>query len=85
MDEATYEQITMRHLGPEVRRAPQPLTAEDIRALRRCAHMSQAVFAHHLNMSPGQLSKLERGAERPTGTTLALLSVIQRKGIEVVL
>lgn len=85
MDQGTYEQITLRHLGPEARQAPQPLTSEEIRALRERAHMSQAVFARHLNMSPGQLSKLERGAERPTGTTLALLGVIQRKGIEVVL
>lgn len=80
-----FEQITLRHLGPEERQAPRPLTAEEIRALREGAHMSQAVFARHLNMSAGQLSKLERGAESPKGTTLALLSAIQRKGIEVVL
>lgn len=85
MDEGTYKQITLRHLGPEARQPPRPLTAEEIRALREQAHMSQAVFARHLNMSAGQLSKLERGAERPTGTTLALLRVIQRRGIEVMM
>ena len=61
----TCEQITLRHLGPEARQAPQPLTAEEIRASRERAHMSQAVFVRHLNMSSGQLSKLERGAETP--------------------
>ena len=75
----TYEQITMRHLGPDARQAPAPLTAREIRKLRDSAHMSQAVFAQHLNRSTGQLFKLEREAEQASRTTLALLTVIQRK------
>ncbi|MEI4499956.1 helix-turn-helix domain-containing protein, partial [Klebsiella pneumoniae] len=46
-------------------------------------HLS--VFAQLLNLTVGYVSQLERGAKRPTGATLALLNVIQRKGIEVVL
>jgi putative transcriptional regulator len=85
MDEETHQQITMRHLGPEARKGPPPLSPDDIRVLRERAHMSQAVFAMHLNMSPGQLSKLERGTEQAAGPTLVLLSAIKRKGIEVIL
>ena len=47
--------------------------------------MSQAVFAHHLNVTMGYVSQLERGTKRPTGAALALLNVIRRKGIEVIL
>ncbi len=47
--------------------------------------MSQAVFAHLLNLTTGYVSQLERGAKRPTGAALVLLNVIRRKGIEVIL
>ena len=47
--------------------------------------MSQAVFAHYLNLTVGYVSQLERGTKRPTGAALALLNLIRRKGIEVIL
>ena len=86
MDDATYEKITLRHLG-ESAKVPTaaPITAEDIRSLRERAHMSQAVFARYLNVTVGYVSQLERGAKRPTGAALALLNVIKRKGIEAIL
>ncbi|MBV8776004.1 MAG: helix-turn-helix domain-containing protein, partial [Alphaproteobacteria bacterium] len=49
------------------------------------AHLSQAVFARYLNLTADYVSKLERGAKRPTGPTLVLLNVIRRKGIEAIL
>lgn len=83
-DEA-YGKITLRHIGAEERGGGEPLTGEEIRAMREQAHMSQAVFAHYLNVSVGYISQLERGAKRPTGAALALLNVIKRKGIEAIL
>lgn len=85
LDEAAYRKITMRHLGVEDKAEIEPLTGEDIRAMREQAHMSQAVFAHCLNVTVGYVSQLERGAKRPTGAALALLNVIRRKGIEAIL
>ena len=82
LDEAAYEKITMRHLGVKDKAEVEPLTGEDIRAIREQAHLSQAVFAHYLNLTVGYVSQLERGAKRPTGATLVLLNVIRRKGIE---
>ena len=64
---------------------PAPISPVQIRALRERAKMSQAVFARHLNVTPGYVSQLERGTKRPTGPTLALLNVIRRKGIEAIL
>jgi putative transcriptional regulator len=85
LDEAAYRKITMRHLGAECKGEVEPLNGEDIRAMRERAHMSQAVFAHYLNVTVGYVSQLERGTKRPTGAALALLNVIRRKGIEAIL
>lgn len=85
LDEVAYNKITMRHLGVKDRAEVETLTGEDIRAMREQAHMSQAVFAHYLNLTVGYVSQLERGAKRPTGAALALLNVIRRKGIEAIL
>ena len=51
--------------------------------MREAAHLSQAVFARYLNLTPGYVSQLERGTKQPTGATLTLLNVVRRKGIEV--
>jgi len=75
----------MRHLGVADRAGIEPLTWAEIRAMRERAHMSQAVFAHYLNVTVGYVSQLERGAKRPTGAALALLNVIRRKGMEAIL
>jgi putative transcriptional regulator len=84
MTEAAYEKITMRHFEG-VRTTKQPLTGEDIRALRTKARLSQAVFADLLNVTTGYVSQLERGTKRPTGAALVLLNVIRRKGIAAIL
>jgi putative transcriptional regulator len=84
LDESAYKKITMRHLG-DMGVPTEPLTGPEIRALRERARMSQAVFAHLLNLTVGYVSQLERGAKRPTGPALVLLNVIRRKGIEAIL
>jgi putative transcriptional regulator len=85
LDGAAYAKITMRHLGVIDKAEVEPLTGEDIRAMREQAHMSQAVFAHYLNLTVGYVSQLERGTKRPTGAALVLLNVIRRKGIQAIL
>ena len=86
MDDATYQKITMRHdVGRAAAATLTPLTADDIKALREQAQMSQAVFAKYLNLTTGYVSQLERGAKRPTGPALVLLNVIRRHGIQAIL
>jgi putative transcriptional regulator len=82
MDEDTWRQITVRHLGPDALPTAEPITGEDVKAVRERAHLSQAAFARYLNMTTGYVSQLERGATRARGPALALLNVIRRKGIE---
>ncbi len=81
----TADKITMRVLGRMMPRKPDQLKREGVRAVREDAGLSQAVFAALLNLTTGYLPELERGAKRPAGTTLALLQIIRRKGIEAVL
>jgi len=85
MGPTAYEKITLRHLGSQPDTGAAPITGEEIRSLRERAHLSQAVFARHLNLTVGYVSQLERGTKRPTGPALVLLNVIRRKGIEAIL
>ena len=84
MDAATHAKITLRNLGDKSA-APAPISGEDIRKLREDAHLSQAVFARYLNLTPGYVSQLERGTKSPSGPALVLLDVIRRKGIDAIL
>jgi putative transcriptional regulator len=85
MDDAAHEKITLRHLGKTPVGTAEPISGDEIRALREQAHLSQAVFARYLNLTVGYVSQLERGAKRPTGPALVLLNVIRRKGIGAIL
>ena len=84
ISKAAHEKITMRHKADIPAGAAVPISAAKIKALREEANLSQAVFARLLNLTVGYVSQLERGAKRPTGEALALLNVIQRKGIGVI-
>ena len=85
MDDETHAKITMRHRIAEPDVTPRPMDGPEVRSLRERTRMSQAVFARHLNLTPGYISQLERGTKRPTGAALALLDVVRRKGIEAIL
>lgn len=85
MDASAHVKITLRHLHKRPEPGAEPITGAEIRLLRERAHLSQAVFARHLNLTTGYVSQLERGAKRATGPALALLNVIRRKGIEAIL
>lgn len=84
MDEASYDKITVRHLGETGLPELQPISGAQIRAMRERARLSQAVFARYLNLTVGYVSQLERGAKQPTGAALALLNLIERKGIDAI-
>ena len=58
---------------------------QKIKALREHSHLSQAVFAAVLNTSLSTVQKWEVGDKRPSGPSLKLLNLIERKGLEAVL
>lgn len=76
---------TMRDFDLRCLTGTEDIGAEDVVALREKAGVSQAVFARALNVSTDYVSKIERGAKRPTGSTLKLLALAKRKGFEAIL
>ena len=58
--------------------------AKRIRALRKNLHLSQTVLAAVLNTSVSTVRKWEVGDKKPSGPSLKLLHLIERKGLEAV-
>jgi putative transcriptional regulator len=75
---------TMRDFDVRCFTAVEDLTPAGIVALREAAGVSQAVFARALNVTADYVSKIERGAKRPSGPVLKLLSLVHRKGFEAI-
>ena len=76
---------TMREFDLRCLTTVEDMTAEDILALREREGVSQAVLARALNVTTNYVSQLERGAKRPRGATLKLLSLVRSKGLEAIL
>jgi putative transcriptional regulator len=60
------------------------LTAEEVKAIREAARVSQRVFAAYLNVSPGVVSQWERGEKRPSGPSLKLMAIVRKRGLEAI-
>lgn len=77
LDKQTMRQFDALMLPPV-----RELSAKQIRAIRARSRVSQAVFAAVLNTSVSTVQKWEIGEKRPSGPSLKLLNVIDRKGLE---
>lgn len=75
---------TMKRFDETCLTPVQPLTPSEIKEIRLKAQVSQSVFAHYLNVSPGIVSQWERGEKRPAGASLKLLIIVRRKGLEAI-
>ena len=60
-------------------------SSDSIRALRDRHKLSQAVFATVLNTSLSTVRQWEIGEKRPSGPSLKLLNLMDRKGLEVLI
>lgn len=63
---------------------PKPITAREIRHIRRSLNASQTLFATFLNVSPNAVRSWEQGTRRPRQAALKLL-VIARKNPKALL
>ncbi len=75
---------TMRDFDASCLTPIEPFSAEDIRALREREKASQAVFARHLNVAVGVLSKWERGEKHPRGASLKILALVKKNGLAAI-
>ena len=82
--DGSLDKKTMREFDVLCLTPVQKMTPEKIRALREREKTSQTVFAAYLNVTPSLVSKWERGEKHPQGASLKLLSLVEKKGVEVV-
>ena len=75
---------TMRKFDEMCLTPVREFSAEDIRKLRAREGLSQPVFARYLNVTKSLVSQWERGEKHPRGASLKLLTLIERKGLDVV-
>ena len=75
---------TMRDFDASCLTTVEKLSAREIAAVREKAGVSQAVFAHYLNVTVGLVSQWERGEKEPRGPSLKLLTLVQKKGLDAI-
>lgn len=80
IDKRKQQQIDVLCLQPI-----PPYDRQRIRALRERLQLSQTVLASVLNASPSSVRKWESGEKQPSGPSLKLLHLLERKGLEAVL
>jgi putative transcriptional regulator len=57
---------------------PRPISAREIRQIRRKLNASQALFATYLNVSPNAVRSWEQGVRRPQQAALKLLLIAKK-------
>lgn len=77
------DKITMKEFDESCLVPVEEFQPEEIREIRENQNMSQPVFARHLNVSKNLVSDWERGVKKPGGPALLLLSLVKRKGVQV--
>ena len=75
---------TMREFDELCLTPVRPLKPKEIRDLRMREGASQAVFARYLNVTTGLVSQWERGEKHPQGTSLKLLALVAKNGLQAV-
>ncbi len=80
VDKATMRQFDAACLTPV-----DDMRPDRIKGIREAAQMSQAIFALVLNVTTSLVSQWERGEKKPSGPSLKLLALADRKGIDAIL
>lgn len=83
-DAGVIEKQTMKAFDEMCLTPVKPLSAAQIRKIRLREKASQAVFARYLNVTTGLVSQWERGEKHPQGTSLKLLTLVDKKGLQAV-
>lgn len=79
------DKTTMRRFDTACLTPVEELQPEAIKHIRETARMSQSIFALALNVTTSLVSKWERGEKKPSGPSLKLLALADRKGIQAIL
>lgn len=77
------DQVTMRNFDKATLLEEPEYTADQIKTIRTANNVSQSVFADFFNMSVSAIQKWETGAKHPSGSSLRLLQIVERKGLDI--
>ncbi len=75
---------TMKRFDESCLTPVEKLTPEEIKAIREGEHASQSVFARYLNVSTSVVGQWERGERAPSGSSLKLLCIVKKKGLQCI-
>jgi len=78
------DKSTMRDIEAFCLTKVEAMSGEEIQALREREGISQAVLARHINVGTKLVSDWERGAKRPSGPSLKLLTLVRSKGLDAI-
>jgi putative transcriptional regulator len=78
------DKATMREFDALCLTPIEPLTPEEIRALRELEQVSRPVFAHYLNLRKDAVGKWGRGEKRSDGPSIKLLNLAKAKGLQAI-
>ncbi len=78
------DKSTMRDIDAFCLTKVEAMSGEEIQALREREGISQAVLARHINVGTKLVSDWERGAKRPSGPSLKLLTLVRTKGLDAI-
>jgi len=84
-DAGVIDKKTMRKFDRSCVTPIHEFLPDEIKALRERESVSQPVFAYCLNVSKDLISQWERGIKKPAGTSLKLLSLVERRGLGAIL
>ncbi len=80
VSKTTLKEFESQHLSYH-----SELDGSEVRKLRESNHISQAVLARYLNLSPVSIQRWEQGKSRPTGSAIVLLNLIREKGLQALM
>lgn len=78
------DKTTMRKFDVLCLTRVHPFTAAQVRDLRLKNKLSQPVFAQYFNVSDKLVKKWEQGDSSPRGAALKMLSLAEKKGIDII-
>ena len=78
------DKSTMRDIDAFCLTRVEAMSGDEIQALREREGISQAVLARHINVGTKLVSDWERGAKRPSGPSLKLLTLVRSKGLDAI-
>ncbi|AAO91604.2 helix-turn-helix domain-containing protein [Coxiella burnetii] len=83
-DAGVIDATTMHEFDALCLTPVRELSPREIKRIRIHEKVSQAVFAKYLNTSVSTVKQWELGEKHPRGTSLKLLNLVDRKGLQAI-